>query len=104
VTFGFGLEQVNAATRSELVRRSLLHVLPTGADTTGPTVAYTYPADGETVTPRDPVEVEVDAVDERGDMKEVRLYAGEELVARKVSFPFQLRTGRRHRTSATRSC
>jgi hypothetical protein len=43
------------------------------------------------VTPQDPVEVEVDAVDERGDMKEVRLYVGDQLIQRKISFPFQLR-------------
>jgi hypothetical protein len=37
------------------------------------------------------VEIEVDAVDERGDMKEVRLRVGDQLVQRKVSFPFQMR-------------
>ena len=31
VTFGFGLEQVNAATRNELVRRSLAYLLPADA-------------------------------------------------------------------------
>jgi hypothetical protein len=91
VSLGFGLEQVNEDTRNELVRRSMLHLLPEGEDTTAPTVAFTYPAAGATVTPLDPVEVEVDAVDERGDMKETRLFAGDELVDRKVSFPFQLR-------------
>jgi zinc carboxypeptidase/Big-like domain-containing protein len=91
VVFGFGLEQVSAAVRNELVRRSLAYLLPTAADTTAPTVAYTYPADGSVATPRDPVEVEVDAFDERGDMKEVRLYVGDTLIQRKVSFPFQMR-------------
>ena len=91
VTFGFGLEQVAAATRNELVRRSLAYLLPTTPDTTAPTVAYTYPAEGATATPQDPVEIDVDAVDERGDMKEVRLYIGDQLIQRKISFPFQLR-------------
>jgi hypothetical protein len=91
VTFGFGLEQVDTATRDELVRRSFAHLLPTTPDTTAPTVAFTYPADGATATPLDPVEVEVDAYDERGDMKEVRLFVGDQQVGRKISFPFQLR-------------
>ena len=39
----------------------------------------------------DPVEIEVEAVDERGDLKEVRLSVGGQLVQRKVSFPFQMR-------------
>jgi hypothetical protein len=91
VSFGFGLEQVSADTRNELVRRSMLHLLPAGADTTAPTVAFTYPAAAATATPLDPVEVEVDAVDERGDMKETRLFVGDDMVDRKVSFPFQMR-------------
>jgi hypothetical protein len=91
VLFGFGLEQVSGAVRDELVARSFGYLLPTTPDTTSPTVAFTYPAQGATATPRDPVEVEVDAVDERGDMKEVRLFVGDQMVDRKVSFPFQLR-------------
>jgi hypothetical protein len=91
VSFGFGLEQVNAETRDELVRRSFAYLLPTEPDTTPPTVAFTYPAEGAIATPVDPVEIDVDAVDERGDMKEVRLFVGDEMVDRKVSFPFQLR-------------
>ena len=39
----------------------------------------------------DPVEIEVEAVDERGDVREVRLSIGGQLVQRKVSFPFQMR-------------
>jgi Zinc carboxypeptidase/Collagen triple helix repeat (20 copies)/Bacterial Ig domain len=91
VLFGFGLEQVDAVTRDELVRRSFAYLLPTTPDTTPPTVAFAYPDEGATATTLDPVEIEVDAVDERGDMKEVRLLVGDEQVGRKVSFPFQLR-------------
>jgi Zinc carboxypeptidase/Bacterial Ig domain len=91
VVLGFGLEQVDGATRTELVRRSFAHLLPEGPDTTPPTVAFTYPSQLATVRRTDPVEVEVDAVDERGDMKEVALEVGGETVSRKVSFPFQLR-------------
>ncbi len=93
VTFGFGLEQVPAATRNELVRRAMAHLLPTAADTTAPApVAFKYPtADGYVATPRDPVEVDVTAADERGDMKEVRLLVDGELVATSRTFPFQFR-------------
>ena len=42
-------------------------------------------------TPRDPVEVDVTAADERGDLKEVRLLADGELVGRNSTFPFQFR-------------
>ena len=46
MTFGFGLEQVDQATRNELVKRSLSYLLPTTADTTAPTiVGFKYPAD-----------------------------------------------------------
>ena len=45
VTFGFGLEQVDTTTRSELLKRSLSYLVPTTADTTAPTiVGYKYPA------------------------------------------------------------
>ena len=37
VTFGFGLEQVSEATRNELVKRTMSHLLPATADTTAPT-------------------------------------------------------------------
>ena len=36
VTFGFGLEQVPARTRNELVARAMAHLLPTTADTAAP--------------------------------------------------------------------
>ena len=45
VTFGFGLEQVDTTTRSELLKRSLSYLVPTTADTTAPTiVGFKYPA------------------------------------------------------------
>ncbi|HWM10406.1 MAG TPA: hypothetical protein VNO82_13730, partial [Solirubrobacteraceae bacterium] len=93
VTFGFGLEQVPTATRNELVKRAMAHLLPTTADTTAPSsVAFKWPlADGFEATPRDPVEVDVTAADERGDMKEVRLLADGELVDTHQTFPFQFR-------------
>ena len=93
VVFGFGLEQVPTATRNELVARSLAHLLPTTADTTAPSpVAFKWPAaDAFAATPRDPVEVDVTAADERGDMKEVRLLADGQLIGTKYTFPFQFR-------------
>ena len=93
VVFGFGLEQVPTATRNELVARSLSHLLPTTADTTAPSpVAFKWPAaDAFAATTRDPVEVDVTAADERGDMKEVRLLADGVLVGTKYTFPFQFR-------------
>ena len=93
VTFGFGLEQVPAATRNELVKRAMAHLLPTTPDTTAPSsVAFKFPtADAFVATPRDPVEADVTAADERGDMKEVRLFADGELVDTKYTFPFQFR-------------
>ena len=92
VSVGFGLEQVtDAAVRGELVRRMMAHLLPTGADTAAPTVSWLRPGEGATVNAADPVEIEVEAVDERGDVREVRLSIGGRLVQRKVSFPFQMR-------------
>jgi hypothetical protein len=92
VSIGFGLEQVtDGAVRNELVRRTMAHLLPAGADTTAPTVSWLRPGDGATVNAADPVEIEVEAVDERGDVKEVRLSIGGRLIQRKVSFPFQMR-------------
>ncbi|MET0768431.1 MAG: M14 family zinc carboxypeptidase, partial [Solirubrobacteraceae bacterium] len=91
VSVGFGLEQLAGSVRQELVRRMMLHLLPTGADTTAPQVTWLRPGDGATVDAADPVEIEVEAWDERGDMKEVRLSVDGELVQRKVSFPFQMR-------------
>ena len=92
VSIGFGLEQIaDSATRNELVRRTLAYLLPTTADTTAPTVTWLRPSFGATVSVADPVEVEVEASDDRGDIKEVRLSVNGQPVAKKVSFPFQLR-------------
>jgi murein tripeptide amidase MpaA len=91
VAIGFGLEQVTSTTRNELVRRMFAHLLPTSADTAAPTVTWLRPDENATVPVVDPVEIEVEAVDERGDVKEVRLSVGGQLVQRKVSFPFQMR-------------
>ncbi|HWT91757.1 MAG TPA: M14 family zinc carboxypeptidase, partial [Solirubrobacteraceae bacterium] len=92
VAFGFGLEQVTtAAAREELVARTLGHLLPSAPDTAAPSVTFLRPGAGATVDAADPVEIEVEAVDERGDLKEVRLSVDGQPVARKVSFPFQLR-------------
>ena len=66
VTFGFGLEQVDATTRTELLKRSLNYLVPTTADTTPPTiVGYKFPPANSVATPRDPVEVDVTAYDEQ---------------------------------------
>jgi hypothetical protein len=71
----------------------MAHLLPTTPDTTAPSsVAFKFPrADGFEATPRDPVEVDVTAADERGDMKEVRLLADGEPVGTMRTFPFQFR-------------
>src|SRR4051812_27956180 len=92
VTFGFGLEQANAATRKELLRRSLDYLLPTTADTTPPTIdAFKYPEENFQATPANPVELEVTAYDERGDMKQVNLYANGQPYASVPVYPFQFR-------------
>ena len=79
VTFGFGLEQVDEATRNELVRRSMAHLLPAGSDTTAPTiVGFKYPPNLSDATPRDPVEIELTTYDERGDMDYVDLKVGDQ--------------------------
>ena len=60
VSFSFGLEQVDQATRNELVRRTMSYLLPTTADTTAPTiVGFKYPPNLSTGTPRDPVDIEL---------------------------------------------
>jgi hypothetical protein len=69
----------------------MAHLLPAGADTTPPTVTWLRPDEGVTVNAADPVEIEVEAADERGDVKETRLLIGGQLIQRKVSFPFQMR-------------
>ena len=92
VTFGFGLEQVDEATRNELVKRTLSYLLPATPDTTAPTIAgFKYPADNYQATPADPVDLELTAYDERGDMKEVRLYANGTYYATTPVYPFQFR-------------
>ena len=63
------------------------HLLPTTADTTAPTVTWLRPGDGATVNAADPVEIEVEAVDERGDLKEVRLSVGGTQVAQEGLLP-----------------
>ena len=92
VAIGFGLEQIaDEAVRDELVRRAMLHLLPTSADGAAPQLTWLRPAAGATVNVADPVEIEVEAVDERGDLKEVRLSVDGQPVQTKVSFPFQMR-------------
>ena len=92
VTFGFGLEQVDATTRTELLRRSLNYLVPTAADTTPPTiVGYKFPPANSVATPRDPVEVDVTAYDNSGDMDYVRLLANGQPVGTTQVFPFQFR-------------
>jgi hypothetical protein len=91
VTFGFGLEQVDQATREALVAKAFGYLLPSAVDSTAPSATFTYPAELTPVTAVDPVDIEVKAFDERGDIKEVRLYAGNALVTAKRSFPFQFR-------------
>ena len=87
--------------RNELVRRMMAPPAAGRRPTRhAPTVTWLRPGDGATVNAADPVEIEVEAVDERGDIKEVRLSVGGTQVARKVSFPFQMRwqpDRRRHR-------
>ena len=92
VSVGFGLEQItDPAVREELVGRAMAYLLPDGADTIPPTVTWLRPGDGATVDAADPVEIEVEPVDERGDMREVRLVVDGAVVQTKVSFPYQLR-------------
>ena len=83
---------MSQATRNELVRRAMAHLLPTGADTTPPTVVgFKYPANLSDATPRDPVEIELTTFDERGDMDYVDLMAGDQLIQRTEVYPFQFR-------------
>ncbi len=91
VTFGFGLEQVDAATRDALVARAFGYLLPSTTDTTAPVGQFTYPDANASIPSTDPVDTEVQGYDERGDLKEVRLYVGGQLVRAKKSFPFQFR-------------
>src|SRR5262249_23720100 len=92
VIFGFGLEQLDATTRNEVVKRTMAYLLPATPDTTAPTiVGWKYPADNSQATPADPVELELTAYDERGDLKEVRLLANGTLVKTVPVYPFQFR-------------
>ena len=43
VAFGFGLEQVDQATRDALVSKAFGYLLPATADTTAPVAEFTYP-------------------------------------------------------------
>jgi hypothetical protein len=70
----------------------MAHLLPATADTTAPTiVGFKYPANLSEATPRDPVEIELTAYDERGDMDHVDLMAGDQLIQRTEVYPFQFR-------------
>jgi len=92
VSFGFGLEQLDGATRDEVIKRTMSYLLPTTADTTPPTiVGFKYPANNSTATPRDPVELELTTYDERGDMDRVDLLANGVQVATTEVYPFQFR-------------
>jgi hypothetical protein len=92
VTFGFGLEQVSETQRNEIVKRTMDYLLPTTPDTTAPTiVGFKYPANNSQGTPVDPVDLELTAYDERGDMKEVRLYANGVHQSTVTVYPFQFR-------------
>jgi hypothetical protein len=92
VTFGFGLEQVDAASRGELLKRSLDYLVPAAADTTPPTInGFKYPVDNSTATPSNPVDLEVTAFDNRGDMGRVDLYADGVKYASVPVYPFQFR-------------
>ena len=74
ITFGFGLEQVDQATRETLVARAFGYLLPTAADTTAPVGDFTYPAANASIGSNSPVDAEVQGYDERGDIKEARYY------------------------------
>ena len=92
VSIGFGLEQIaDAGIRQELVRRMMGYLLPATADGIDPQVNWLRPGEGAVVNATDPVEIEVEAWDERGDLEEVRLSVDGQPVQTKVSFPFQLR-------------
>ena len=93
VTFGFGLEQVDAATRSELLKRSLSYLRADHGRHHGRrrSSATSSRRPNSMATPADPIEVDVTAYDDRGDMKQVNLYADGALVGTVPVFPFQFR-------------
>ena len=66
--------------------------MPTTADTTPPTiVGFKCPPANSDGDAADPVEVDVTAYDDRGDLKQVNLYADGALVGSVPVFPFQFR-------------
>jgi len=70
----------------------MLHLLPTTADTTPPTInGFKYPTQNAVATPNDPVDLELTAFDERGDMDKVDLYADGVYYATTEVYPFQFR-------------
>lgn len=92
VTLGFGLEQLSEAQRAEVVKRAMAHLLPATADATPPTVVgFKYPAQNAVATPNDPLDLELTAFDERGDMDKVELYADGVYYATTEVYPFQFR-------------
>ena len=105
VTFGFGLEQVDRDDAQRARQAHHEHLLPATADTTAPTVVgWKYPTQNWQATPADPVDIELTAFDERGDMKEVRLYANGDAATRPSrSTRSSSATPRRPRPSAPRS-
>ncbi len=92
VSIGFGLEQVDEhdpqRDRAPHARATCCRRRPTPRPRRS---AGMRPAENAEVSVADPVEIEVEAVDERGDVKEVRLSVDGTQVTRKVSFPYQLR-------------
>ena len=85
VTFGFGLEQVDRGHAQRAASSAASsYLLPDRRRTPrAPTiVGFKYPADElRRRRPADPVELELTAYDERGDMEQVDLYANGALVA-----------------------
>ena len=70
----------------------MTHLLPATADSTAPTVVgWKYPTQNWQGSPADPVDIELTAFDERGDMKEVRFYANGTLFQTVPVYPFQAR-------------
>ena len=93
VTFGFGLEQVERADAQRA--RQAHHGLPAAGhgrhDGPDGRAAGSTRSQNWQATPADPVDAELTAFDERGDMKEVRLYANGTYYATTSVYPFQFR-------------
>ena len=102
VTFGFGLEQVDQTDAQRA--RQARHDAP-AADHRGhaprrrSSGSSTRPTNYG-ATPTDPVDLELTAFDERGDMKEVRLLRQRRRWPRPTVYPFQFRYTPRRRPSA----